>query len=593
MLKLIHFLKPYKRMLVAVIFLTFLLTLGTLYIPTLTAEIVNNGVMKGNVSYIIKVGAVMLLVSALTGGVTVWNNRLAADLSAELARDIREKVFVKAQSFSINDFNKIGTASMITRATGDVTLIGDTMLMFIMMLLPAPVMAIGGLCLAFVKDRVLALIIVATMIFFMLIAALLGIKVIPLFKLIQIKMDNINRTLRENVIGVRVIRAFNREKYEKNRVDAASSDYADNVIRINKMIAVLEPIAMMIINGGIIAILWLGGVRAAEGVVQIGDIMAMVEYCFLILIFLIMGVMMFMYIPRAQASAERINEILTIDPEISDIAVSNSEREETIPYSEKQEEILSSEKKEFAHLEFRDVTFQYPNAEEPVLSNLSFESNSGEVTAIIGGTGSGKSTIASLMLRFFEIQGGSIMLDGTDIRYLPQKELRDKIGFVSQKTFLFSGTISENIRYGMEAATQEQMEHAAKVAQAHDFITEMEQKYNSHVAQGGNNLSGGQKQRLAIARALIRKPEFYIFDDSFSALDFRTDAMLRKALKSEIGASTVILVAQRISTIMDADRIIVLEDGQIAGIGRHEELIRNCDVYRQIAASQLSEEELA
>lgn len=575
MLKLFRFLRPYKVTLAAVALLTFLLTLGTLYVPTLTAEIVNNGVMKGNVPYIIKIGAVMLLISALTGAVTVWSNRLAADLSAGLARDIREAVFVKVQSFSINDFNKIGTASMITRATSDVTLIGDTTIMFILMLLPAPVMAIGGLCLAFAKDKVLALIIVATMVIFLLIAALLGRKVIPLFKLIQIKMDNINRTLRENIIGVRVIRAFHREKYEKSRVDAASSDYADNAIRINKMIAVLQPIAMMIINGGIIGILWLGGVRAADGAVQIGDIMAMVEYCFLILIFLIMGVMMFLYIPRAQACADRINEILAINPEILDTARPHSER------------------KQYAHLEFRDVTFRYPNAEEPVLSNLSFESSSGEVTAIIGGTGSGKSTIASLILRFFEIESGSIMIDGVDIRTLPQKELRDKIGFVPQKTFLFSGTIAENIRYGMENATKEQVEHAAKVAQAHDFIAETEQGYHSHVAQGGSNLSGGQKQRLAIARALIRKPEFYIFDDSFSALDFSTDAKLRRALKKETGSSTVVIVAQRVSTIMDADRIIVLEDGKIAGIGRHGDLMKSCDVYRQIAASQLSEEELA
>lgn len=575
MLKLFRFLKPYKITLVAVILLTFLLTLGTLYIPTLTAEIVNNGVMKGNVSYIIKIGAVMLLISALTGAVTVWSNRLAADLSARFARDIREAIFVKAQSFSLNDFNMIGTASMITRTTSDVTLIGDTTIMFILLLLPAPVMAVSGLCLAFAKDRVLSLIIVATMIIFLFLAALLGKKVIPLFKRIQIKMDSINRTLRENVIGVRVIRAFHRESYEKGRVDAASSDYADNAIRINKMIAVLQPIAMMIINGGIIGILWLGGVRAADGAVQIGDIMAMVEYCFLILIFLIMGVMMFLYIPRAQACADRINEILMVNPEISDTIVSHSEREE------------------HAHLEFRDVTFRYPNAEEPVLSNLSFESNSGEVTAIIGGTGSGKSTIASLILRFFEIESGSIMINGVDIRELPQKELRDKIGFVPQKTFLFSGTIEENIRYGMENATWEQVEHAAKVAQAHEFIAEMEQGYHSHVAQGGSNFSGGQKQRLAIARALIRKPEFYIFDDSFSALDFNTDAKLRRALKGETGNSTVVIVAQRVSTIMDADRIIVLEDGKIAGIGRHGDLMKSCDVYRQIAASQLSEEELA
>ncbi len=574
MRKLLPFLKPYKTALMGVLLLTFSLTLGTLYLPTLTADIVNNGVIKGDITFIIKTGFVMMLISALTGAVTVWNNHLTTSLSTRLARDIREAVFVKSQSLSVCDFNKIGTASLITRATSDVTLIGDTILMFILMLLPAPVMAIGGLFLAFSKDRILALIIVASTALFLLLAALLGKRVIPLFKLFQSKMDNINRTLRETLLGVRVIRAFHRETYEKDKVDAASFDYANNAIKINKILAILQPIAMMIINMGIIGILWLGGIRAADGAVQIGDIMAMVEYCFLILIFLIMGVLMFIYLPRAQACADRINEVLLLPSEITDQATSGS-------YG-----------KEYAHLEFRNVTFQYPDAEQPVLSNLNFEAKSGEVTAIIGGTGAGKSTVANLILRFFEIQNGSILMDGLDIRDISQKELRDKIGYVPQKTFLFSGTVSDNIRYGMENALQEQLEKAAQVAQAHEFIREMEQGYSSHIEQGGNNLSGGQKQRLAIARALLRKPELYIFDDSFSALDFNTDAKLRSALRKETGASTVIIIAQRVSTIMDADRIIVLEDGKIAGIGKHTDLLNNCTLYRQIAESQLSEEEL-
>lgn len=575
MIQLFRFLKPYKVSLITLIVLTFTMTVGTLYIPTLTADIVNKGILVGNVPYIVKTGAFMLLVSALTGGVTVWSNRLGADISARLARDIRGAIFTKAQTFSLNDFNKVGTASMITRATSDVTLIGDSTVLFVLLLLPAPVMAVSGLILAFAKDRVMSLIIVATMIVFVVAAALLGKKVIPLFQQIQLKMDSINLILRESIIGVRVIRAFHRESYEKKRIDAASADYAENNIRINKMIAVLQPIAMLIINGGIIGVLWLGGVRAADGAILIGDIIAMVEYCFLILIFLIMGVMMFMYIPRAQACAQRINEVLSIEPTITD---------PTTPTPKTQEH---------AHLEFKNVTFRYPNAEEAVLSNLTFESKSGEVTAIIGGTGSGKSTIVNLILRFFEIESGSVQLNGVDIREMTQKELRNKIGFVPQKTFLFSGTIAENIRYGMDSATQQQIEHAAKIAQAHDFITKMEDGYNSPVAQGGGNLSGGQKQRIAIARAILRKPEFYLFDDSFSALDFSTDAKLRAALKEEVGNSTLILVAQRISTIMGADRIIVLDDGKIAGIGRHKKLMKHCEVYQQIAASQLREEELA
>jgi ATP-binding cassette subfamily B protein len=313
----------------------------------------------------------------------------------------------------------------------------------------------------------------------------------------------------------------------------------------------------------------------ADGQMQIGDIMALIEYCSLILFFLIMGTMMFIYIPRAQACADRIDEVLNMAPEITDGSSGEYPKDESV------------------HIEFRQVSFRYPNAAEPVLSNLSFEAKSGEVTAIIGGTGSGKSTIASLIPRFFEIESGSIRINGTDIRNFSQKELRDKIGFVPQKAFLFSGTIAENIRYGKDNATQAEIEHAAQIAQADDFICEMAGGYQSYVAQGGTNLSGGQKQRLAIARALIRKPEIYIFDDSFSALDFKTDAMLRNALKHEIGRAAVIMVAQRISTIIDADHILVLEDGEIAGIGRHQELIKNCQVYRQIAASQLSEAELA
>lgn len=575
MIKLIHFLKPYKKVLMLVFVFIFIQALGTLYIPTLTAFIVNDGVAKGDINYIIKMGLIMLITAGITGVVTVLGAWLSSNVSSGFAKDIREAMFIKAQELSLNDFNKVGTASMITRTTNDITLIGQTVLMFIQMLLPAPIMAIGGLILAFSKDKVIALIIVGTMVAFILVAIFLGKKAIPMFMTMQSKMDNINGKLRERIIGVRVIRAFNREKSEKRRIDSAATDYANNAIKINKVIAILIPIVMMIMNLGVILILWIGGIRVLNGNMHIGDIMAMAEYCFLILYFLMMGAMMFMYIPRAQACAQRINEVLEINPEILD------------------GKVKTAESTEYAHVKFKNVTFQYHDAEEAVLSNLSFEAKSGEVTAIIGGTGSGKSTIANLIPRFYDIQSGSIMVDGIDIKTMSQKELRDKIGLVPQKAFLFSGTIVDNIRFGKKTATDKDIEHAAKVAQAHDFITSLEGGYNFHVAQGGNNLSGGQKQRLSIARALIRKPEIYIFDDSFSALDFKTDLKLRKALKSEVGSSSIIIVAQRISTIMDAHRIIVLEDGKIAGVGSHEELMKNCDVYRQIAASQLSEAELA
>ncbi len=575
MFKLFKFLKPYKISAATVLLFTFIETLGTLYVPTLTADIVNNGVTQGNIPYIIRTGVFMLLVAIFTAGTAVLNAWLSANISSGFARDIRKALFIKTQKFSINDFHKIGTASMITRTTSDVTLIGQTTVMLMQMLLPAPVMAVAGLFLAFSKDKTIALIIVATMLIFLLIAALLGKKIIPLFKLIQIKMDNITRILRETIIGVRVIRAFNREKHEKSKIDTAVTDYAANSIRINKIIATLLPVVMLVINMGIISILWLGGRRVADGQMQIGDIMALIEYCSLILFFLIMGTMMFMYIPRAQACAERIDEVLSMTPEITDKSSNSHPRGD------------------YAHIEFRNVSFRYSNEAEPILSNLSFESKSGEVTAIIGGTGSGKSTIANLIPRFFEIESGSILINGTNIRNFSQKELRDKIGFVPQKAFLFSGTIADNIRDGKAGATQAEIEHAAQVAQADGFIRELNDGYQAYLAQGGNNLSGGQKQRLTIARALIRKPEIYIFDDSFSALDLKTDAMLRRALKNEIDHATVIMVAQRISTIMEADRILVLEDGIITGTGRHQELMQNCQVYRQIAASQLSEAELA
>lgn len=570
MLKLFRFFRPYKKTIALIFILMFLQTLGTLYVPTLTAEIVNKGVVLGDINYIFRTGVLMLIVAALTCVSAVWGSALCANLSSGYCRDVREAIFTKAQYFSINNFNKIGTASMITRSTGDISLIGQSVLMCTQMLLPAPVMAFAGLFLAFAIDPAMAMIIICAMIAFLLVAVILSKKVVGLFKIMQLKMDNINRVLRETVTGVRVIRAFNRETSEKARFDKTAVDYSETSISINKIFAFLFPIIMTIMNISVVAILWFGGIRISNGIMEIGDIMALIEYCFLILYFLTMGMMVFAYVPRASACAERINEVLDLDVEIGD--GSNS----------------AKHKIEHAHLEFKNVTFSYPEAEEPILSNISFESKSGEITAIIGGTGSGKSTIVNLIPRFYDVQSGSIIVNGVDIKNMTQNELRDKIGFVPQKAFLFGGTIESNIRYGKEDAKMSEIEYYSKVAQAHDFIMETEKGYKSFVSQGGSNLSGGQKQRLAIARALIRQPEIYIFDDSFSALDFKTDALLRQALKSEVKDSTVIIVAQRVSTIMEADRIIVLDDGNVAGIGTHDYLLQNCEVYRQIAASQMS-----
>ncbi|NJJ35880.1 ABC transporter ATP-binding protein [Clostridioides difficile] len=575
MKKLIRFLKPYRVLIVTVLMFTFLQTLGTLYIPTLTASIVNNGVVKGDVDYIVKTGIIMLIAAGITALSAVLVCKVSSNLSSGFCRDIREAVFVKSQDLSINDFNKIGTASMITRSTSDITLIGQSLFMFIQLVLPAPIITVSGLFLAYSIDKVMTIIIVAVMFLFMLSAFLVGKKLIRLFKMMQIKMDNMNRVLREVVTGVRVIRAFDRSHFEKKRFDKTAIDYSETAISINKIFAILMPVVMLIMNLGIVSIIWFGGMRVSNGNMEIGHIMALVEYCILILFYLIMGVMVFMYIPRAGACADRVNQILDIEPEIVD---GNGYKD------------ITSER---GHLAFKNVTFSYSQSEEPILNNITFEAKSGEVTAIIGSTGSGKSTIANIIPRFFEIQSGEISINGQDIKNMPQKELRDKIGFVPQKAFLFSGTIEENIRYGKEDASIEEVKHAANIAQADEFISDMEDKYDSFVAQGGNNLSGGQKQRISIARALVRKPEVYVFDDSFSALDFKTDKRLRKALKNEIKDSSVIIIAQRISTIMDANQIIVLNDGEIVGIGKHKELLENCEVYKQIADSQLSKEELA
>ncbi|EQF26235.1 ABC transporter family protein [Clostridioides difficile CD160] len=575
MKKLIRFLKPYRVLIVTVLMFTFLQTLGTLYIPTLTASIVNNGVVKGDVDYIVKTGLIMLIAAGITALSAVLVCKVSSNLSSGFCRDIREAVFIKSQDLSINDFNKIGTASMITRSTSDITLIGQSLFMFIQLVLPAPIITVSGLFLAYSIDKVMTIIIVTVMFLFMLSAFLVGKKVIRLFKMMQIKMDNMNRVLREVVTGVRVIRAFDRSRFEKKRFDRTAIDYSETAISINKIFAVLMPVVMLIMNLGIVSIIWFGGMRVSNGNMEIGHIMALVEYCILILFYLIMGVMVFMYIPRAGACADRVNQILDIEPEIVD---GNGYKD------------ITSER---GHLVFKNVTFSYSQSEEPVLNNITFEAKSGEVTAIIGSTGSGKSTIANIIPRFFEIQSGEISINGQDIKNMPQKELRDKIGFVPQKAFLFSGTIEENIRYGKEDASIEEVKHAASIAQADEFISDMEGKYDSFVAQGGNNLSGGQKQRISIARALVRKPEVYVFDDSFSALDFKTDKRLRKALKNEIKDSSAIIIAQRISTIMDANQIIVLNDGEIVGIGKHKELLENCEVYKQIADSQLSKEELA
>jgi ATP-binding cassette subfamily B multidrug efflux pump len=575
LIKLFRFLKPYRLFIAAVLVLIFFQSLFELYLPRLMADIVDVGVVQGDTNYILRVGGLMLLVAAIGAVCTILAANLSAKTAMGFGKILRGKVFSQVEELSLSEFSRIGTASLITRTTNDITQVQMLVMVTLRMMVMAPMMLIGGIIMAVSQDAALARIIV--LIIPVIVAAVIVVmnKSTPLFRAMQEKLDKVNRVLREGLTGIRVIRAFDRIDYEKRRFNDANLDLTSTAIKVNRIMATAMPLMMVTMNFMAIAIIWFGGLRIDQGTMQVGSLMAFIQYVMHIMFSLIMVSMMFVMIPRASASAVRINEVLDTVPEISDGEAAKS------GYATK------------GHVEFRNATFSYPGAEKPVLHDISFEAKPGEVTAIIGGTGSGKSTLVNLILRFYDVETGSILINGVDIRDMSQEDLRSKIGFVPQKAVLFSGTVADNIRYGKEEATSEEVEWAAEIAQATEFITGMKDGFDSVVAQGGTNLSGGQKQRLSIARALVRRPEIYIFDDSFSALDFKTDARLRAALKRETSESTVIIVAQRVSTVMDADRIIVLDNGEVAGTGTHRDLIKTCNVYRDIVMSQLSEEELA
>jgi ATP-binding cassette subfamily B protein len=539
------------------------------------SSIVDIGIAQGNTGFIWRTGAIMLVVAAGSALSTVLGSYLSSKASMGFGRDLREAVFTHVEGFSLNEFNQLGTATLITRTTNDITQVQQVLIMALRMMIMAPIMAVGGVIMAVSQDAQLSLVILVAI---PLLAGLVGFvaaKGIPLFKSIQTKLDKLNLVLREGLTGIRVIRAFNRTDYEQTRFTAANRDLTNTAIQVNRLMAFMMPMIMILMNFTTIAVIWFGAIRIDQGNLQVGSLMAFIQYITMIMFSLIMLSMMFIMIPRAQASVDRINEVMDLKPSIHDNpqALTDGTCRGCV--------------------EFRNVSFGYQGAEDSVLCDVSFEAHPGEVTAIIGGTGSGKSTLIQLIPRFYEVNAGSVLVDGVDVRDYTQDALRAKIGFVPQQAVLFSGTVEENIRYGKEDASQDEIRHAAEVAQAVDFIDAMPEGYQAELAQGGTNLSGGQKQRLSIARALVRRPEIYIFDDSFSALDFKTDARLRAALRQEITEATVIIVAQRVSTVLDADRIIVLEDGQIAGIGNHKELLKSCEVYREIVSSQLSEEEMA
>lgn len=572
MLKLFRGLKPYAALIACVLVLVFVSTMTDLELPDLMSEIVNTGIVQGDIPYILGRGGIMLLVALLGTGCTILTSYLTAKIGMGFSRDLRQKVFTKVESFSLAEVNEFGTASLITRTTNDINQVQLVVIMMMRMMLSAPLMIVGALIRAVNKDIELSKVIFVVIPIIILTIIIIARFTMPMFKKMQKRIDRLNLVVRENLTGIRVIRVFNKVSQEQERFNEASLEVSRIATIANRLMGALMPLMMLILNLSIIAVIWFGGIRIDSGNLMVGDLMAFIQYLTQIMFSLLMLTMMFVLIPRAQASAVRINEVLEMDPSI------------VSPTHAKQPQLKG-------YVEFKNVSFGYEGAEEYAISNISFSARPGEITAIIGGTGSGKSSILNMIPRFYDAAEGEVLVDGIDVRQMNDEELRSKIGYVPQKAMLFTGTIRDNILYGKEDATDEEICHALDIAQATDFVSKMKEGIESQISQGGTNVSGGQKQRLSIARAVVRKPEIYLFDDSFSALDFKTDAKLREALREETKNSTVIIVAQRVSTVMDATRILVMDEGRIVGMGTHEELLKTNEIYQQIVESQLKKGE--
>lgn len=569
-----RFLKPHWKLCVVTILLLIVDVAGALVISTFAAEMLNLGTSGAAVEVLFATGAKMAAASLISSVCAILGGYVCAALSAQVGKDIRMALYRKSLKLSIYDFRHFGTASITTRTVSDVTTIQFALTSFIQMVLPVPVIFIVALTLAFRLDVEMGFILLAVVVVVFALAMLIMKSAAPLFQRLQKLLDRMSTILLENITGVRVVRAFNNEAREEKRMGEAFANYAETSIRANRRFANLDGLSFLFINLFVVIVYWLSGGRISAGHLQIGDITAIIGYALMVLFFLMMAQMVILTMPRALECCERVQAVLDHTPEIQDMV-----SEDPAPSREKAEEVLA----------FRDVSFRFADAEEDTLSHLNFVCRRGETTAIIGGTGSGKSTIASLILRFHDVTDGTVCLNGADIRGMTQHCLRDHLAYVQQKAWLFSGTIASNLRYSNKNATETELMHAVDVAQAGDFVRSLPDGLNSFVAQGGTNFSGGQKQRLSIARALVKKPELYIFDDSFSALDFKTDAALRKALAKETKDAAVLIIAQRVSTIQHANQIIVLHEGQMAGIGTHEELLQNCPVYREIYESQTKE----
>jgi ATP-binding cassette, subfamily B, multidrug efflux pump len=569
------YLQPYKRPIALVVLLQLVQTIATLYLPTLNADIIDNGVVKGDTGYIMRIGGFMLAVTLVQIVCAAGAVFFGARTAMALGRDVRASIFTRVQSFSAREVGKFGAPSLITRTTNDVQQIQMLVLLTFTLMVSAPIMCVGGILLALHQDVPLSgLLIVIVPILILLIVFIVS-RMRPLFRTMQVRIDLVNRVMREQIAGIRVIRAFVRDEREQDRFNDANTQLMTVSLAVGRLMALMFPIVMFIVNASSVAVIWFGGHRIADGHMQVGALTAFLSYLMQILMSVLMATFMFVMIPRAEVCAERIEEVLDTETSVTIAA----DPVKVLPMR--------------GELELRGVSFHYPGAELAVLRDVDLVAHPGQTTAVIGSTGSGKTTLLNLIPRLFDATGGTVLVDGVDVRQLDPARLTRTVSFVPQKPYLFSGTVASNLRYGRPDATDEELWKALEVAQAKDFVDGFPEKLDAPIGQGGNNVSGGQRQRLAIARALVARPEIYLFDDSFSALDYSTDAALRAALSREISDATVVIVAQRVSTIRDADRIIVLDEGRVVGTGTHAELMDDNTTYREIVLSQLTEREAA
>ncbi|SCL53229.1 ABC transporter ATP-binding protein [Micromonospora peucetia] len=561
-------LRPYHRPLVAVVLLQFVGTMASLYLPSLNADIIDLGVARGDTDYIVRTGGWMLAVSLVQIVCSIAAVYLGARTAMAFGRDVRSSIFGHVNRFSAREVAKFGAPSLITRNTNDVQQVQMLVLMSCTMLVAAPIMSVGGVVMALREDLGLSWLMLVSVPLLAVALWLIIRRMVPGFRLMQTRIDTVNRVLREQITGIRVVRAFVREPYETERFATANADLTATALRIGRLMALIFPVVMLVLNVSSVAVLWFGAQRVDAGAIQVGALTAFLQYLMQILMAVMMATFMLMMVPRAAVCAERIVEVLDTDSSV-------------VPAAHPVTEVTTS-----GELELREVGFQYPGAAEPVLRNVSFRVTPGTTTAIIGSTGAGKTTLLSLVPRLVDATAGMVLVDGVDVRDLAPDELWRRIGLVPQRPYLFTGTVASNLRYGNPDATDAELWDALEIAQARDFVEAMPEGLESPIAQGGTNVSGGQRQRLAIARALVRQPEIYLFDDSFSALDLGTDARLRTALRPVTADAAVVIVAQRVSTIVGADQIVVLENGGVVGIGRHDELLRTCPTYAEIVASQ-------